>query len=111
MPELPQKNVVQLQDFAAQKKISAAKSKNKSATRGKSKSATRGKITVDSVKASKGTWAFRLRWNSAPGRPVHYVSRVSDTVHELIRGGDYEGFKAQLISSHGTGTIRASNRA
>lgn len=96
------------------------------ATRGKSekvkprvkstiKHATRGKSAlppkVEDVKASKGTWAFRLRWNSLPGRPVIYVSRVADSTYELIKKGNYEDFKQQLISSYIESAIRASNKA
>jgi len=95
------------------------------ATRGKSekvkprvkstiKRATRGKSAlppkVEDVKASKGTWAFRLRWNSLPGRPVIYVSRVADSTYELIKKGNYEDFKRQLISSYIESAIRASNK-
>lgn len=92
-----------------------AKSTSKRATRGKSakrklsaraaeKLATRGKSVkppvVEDVKASKGTWAFRLRWNSLPDRPVEYVRRVTDSVHALIREEKYEEFKEQLIRNY-----------
>jgi hypothetical protein len=84
-----------------------AKSKSKLATRGKSSRPPK----VEDVKASKGTWAFRLRWNSFPGRPVIYVSRVADSTYDLIKKGNYENFKEQLISSYGESTLRASNGA
>jgi hypothetical protein len=79
------------------------------------KRATRGKVdtmpVVEDVKASKGTWAFRLRWNSLPGRPVVYVRRVTDSIHTLIREDDYEAFKQQLISSYSEATVLASRNA
>lgn len=108
------------------KGLKPAKSTNKLATRGKSqtgsngksKLATRGKNqsrppVVDDVKTSKGMWAFRLRWNSLPGRPVHYVRRVTDAVHDLIREDEdsYEQFKAQLISSYSETSIFAGGNA
>jgi hypothetical protein len=95
-------------------------------TRGQKRLATRGqqKLTqkarratvsghfVEAVKASKGTWAFRIRWREIDGkRPVVYVSRVSDVVYELIKGGDYEAFKRQLIAGHSASAIRASHTA
>lgn len=84
-----------------------AKSTTKLATRGKSEKPPK----VEDVKASKGTWAFRLRWNSLPGRPVIYVSRVADSTYELIKKGNYDAFKEQLISSYGESAFRASNQA
>lgn len=74
--------------------------------------AAKGKPYVEAVKASKGTWAFRLRWyeNGRRAKPV-YISRVADAVYEMIREGNYESFKEQLIGSHSASAIRAGNRA
>lgn len=86
------------------------------ATRGKSPVtitkqtvATRGKSrpVVEAVKASKGTWQFRLRWNSEPGRPVYYVATVADSTYEMIRKGDYEGYKKALIADYEASAVSA----
>lgn len=71
--------------------------------------ATRGKSrpVVEAVKSSKGTWQFRLRWNSEPGRPVHYVATVADSTYEIIRKGDYEGYKKALIADYEASAISA----
>lgn len=71
--------------------------------------ATRGKSrpVVEAVKASKGTWQFRLRWNSEPGRPVHYVATVADSTYEMIRKGDYEGYKKALIADYEASAVSA----
>jgi len=71
-----------------------------------------GEWRVDAVKASAGTWAFRLRRreNGVRSKPI-YVSRVANAVYEMIREEDYDSFKEQLIASHMPGTVRASNRA
>lgn len=71
-----------------------------------------GNPYVEAVKASKGTWAFRLRWRSGGQRskPV-YLSRVADPVYEMIREGNYEAFKEQLVASHFAGAVRAGNTA
>lgn len=71
-----------------------------------------GNWYVEPVKASAGTWAFRLRRreDGARSKPI-YVSRVTNAVYEMIREGDYERFKEQLIASHGASAIRARNRA
>jgi hypothetical protein len=67
---------------------------------------------VEAVKASKGTWAFRLRWREEGKRqPPVYVSRVADSIYQLIREGDYEAFKQQLIAGHMPSAVRASYRA
>ena len=89
------------------RKVKRAKSTSKRATGGKSSRLPK----VEDVKASKGTWAFRLRWNSLPGRPVVYVRRVTDAVHKLIREENYEAFKEQLISSYSESALRASGNA
>jgi hypothetical protein len=72
----------------------------------------KGEPYIEPVKASKGTWAFRIRWRE-DGRRVKpiYISRVSDAVYEMIREGDYDSFKEQLIASHMPGAVRAGNRA
>ena len=81
------------------------------------KSATRGKKrvvppVVECGKASKNTWAFRFRWNSLEGRPVHYISRVTDEVYQAITQDKeiYGQYKAQLRRIYESGTLRASNR-
>lgn len=95
------------------------KSKGKRPTGGTRKRAVKAALSgtktdappaVEAGKQSKGTWAFRLRWNRLPGRPIHYVSRVSDAVYELIRkdADTYENFKAQLIRNYEQRAIRAS---
>lgn len=55
---------------------------------------------VDDVKASKGTWAFRIRWieGRKKGSPTT-VLRVSDQTHERIRNGNYDKFKRDIIRS------------
>jgi len=69
-----------------------------------------GKPYVEAVKASKGTWAFRVRWyeNGHRVKPV-YISRVADPVYEIIRQGDYGKFKKQLIASHFSGAVQAGH--
>lgn len=102
IPEAPRQVAANVVQF----RISATRGGNSNplestrATRGR-KAATRGKWRVDAVKASKGTWAFRLRWveGGARSAPV-YVRRVTDPVYQKIREGNYESFKQQLISNH-----------
>lgn len=72
----------------------------------------KGKPYVEAVGASVGTMAFRVRWRENGKRqPPVYLSRVSKEVYELIKEGDYEAFKRQLISSYQSGTVRASHTA
>ena len=94
----------QIVDLATERKR-----RRKVATTGQPHVAT-GKPYIEAVKASKGTWAFRLRWyeNGARVKPI-YISRVADSVYEIIREGDYEAFKKQLIGSHSAGAVRASH--
>lgn len=104
--------VVSLQEFATRGKSKGRKVPVKST----SNRATRGKLSdrppkVEAVKNSKGTWAFRLRWNSLPGRPVAYVTFVSDAVYELIKSGDYDAFKEQLITNYNAKALRANHGA
>jgi hypothetical protein len=69
-------------------------------------------VVVEPVKASKGTWAFRLRVRIDGVRnPPIYVSRVSDLVYQMIREGDYESFKKQLIESYSARAVRSGNGA
>jgi hypothetical protein len=69
-------------------------------------------VVVEPVKASKGTWAFRLRVRiDGVRQPPIYVSRVSDMVYQMIREGDYESFKKQLIESYSARAIRSGNGA
>jgi len=88
-------------------------SKPKPSLKSKSKSATRGKSApvVEAGKGSKGTWQFRLRWNSEPGRPVIYVATVTDAVYDLIRKGDYDAYKRSIIASYEARTVSASHTA
>lgn len=76
---------------------------------------TRGKPTVEFGKSSKFTWQFRLRWNSEPGRPVIYVATVADSTFEMIRSGNYEDYKQQLIADYEArikaSAVPASNQA
>jgi hypothetical protein len=67
---------------------------------------------IEAVKASAKTWAFRLRWNSLPGRPAQYISRVTDTTYLLLTKDKeaYGRYKKQLVAIH-QGTVRASNGA
>ncbi len=69
-------------------------------------------VKVDAVKASKGTWAFRIRErvDGVRGTPIT-VSRVTDEVYEMIKEGNYEKFKEQLIRNHAASALRSSNRA
>jgi len=77
---------------------------------------TRGKVesdrppVVEAVKASAKTWAFRLRWNSLPGRPAQYISRVTDTTYKLLTENKeaYGRYKKQLVAIH-QGTVRAGH--
>ncbi len=55
-----------------------------------------GRPYVESVKGSKGTWAFRFRWRQGKKRRVEYSSYVTDEVYELIQQGDYAAFKGQM---------------
>lgn len=69
-------------------------------------------INVEAVKASKGTWAFRVRERVAGKRmPPVYVTRVADSIYEMIREGDYEQFKKQLVANYGARAVRASHGA
>ncbi|MGH9799763.1 MAG: hypothetical protein ACRD82_05310, partial [Blastocatellia bacterium] len=91
-------------------------SKPKAATRGRKlvarKSATCGAWQVDFVRASENTYAFRLRWAQGEKRETPlYVSRVSITTFKLIREGNYDAFKIQLISEYGQGAILSSQTA
>jgi len=81
--------------------LSVSETKQTVATRGKSRP------TVEAVKSSKGTWQFRLRWNSEPGRPVHYVLTVADSTYEIIRKGNYEGYKKALIADYEASAVSA----
>src|SRR5262245_10150945 len=81
--------------------------------RGRKKKSTDATLQVDYVKASKNTWAFRIRWTESDGqRPVIYVSRVSDKLFNLITKGKvrYAQFKKQLIASYKSRTVRESDR-
>jgi hypothetical protein len=101
-PSEAKNNVV---PFATRGTVKPAKQKRKTATRGNSSP------VVEAGKGSKGTWQFRLRWNSEPGRPVVYVATVTDTVYKLIREDDYEAYKRSLIASYEARTVRASKTA
>jgi hypothetical protein len=71
--------------------------------RGRKKKDADTSIRVETVKPSKGTWAFRLRWTEADGsRPTVYVSRVDDKRYQMItkRKVTYEQFKKALIASY-----------
>jgi hypothetical protein len=67
---------------------------------------------VEVVKASKGTWAFRLRWNSLPDRPVQYITRVDDRTYTLITSDKemYERYKRQVLEIHGKSAIPTGDR-
>lgn len=71
-----------------------------------------GRWSVDHIKASTNTWAFRVRWISGrdKGSPT-VITRVSDKVFHKIRKGNYEQFKRNIIAIHeeNAGTIRARN--
>lgn len=80
------------------------------ATRGQKKA--RSKAYVEAVGASIGTMAFRLRWRENGKRqPPIYLSRVSNDVFAMIKQGNYEAFKEQLVVSHSAGAIRAGHTA
>lgn len=73
--------------------------------RGRPRSADASRPYVEAVKASKGTWAFRLRWKySASDRPIIYVDRVSDEVYELIQKEYLSEYKQAIIRNY-KGTI------
>jgi hypothetical protein len=80
------------------------------ATRGQKKA--RSKPYIEAVGASVGTVAFRLRWRENGKRmPPVYLSRVSNEVYEVIKKGNYEAFKEQLVASHSAAAVRTSNTA
>jgi hypothetical protein len=89
--------------------------------RGRRKKSGNETLRVDFVKASKNTWAFRIRWTEPDGTsPAVYISRVNDKLFNLIkrRKNRYAAFKKQLISSYlsrtvrkGHGTNAGANRA
>ncbi len=91
------------------KPVTPIESKNKTATRGKKTALPR----IEAVKASKGTWAFRLRWNSLPGRPVEYITRVDDATYKGITNDEvlYGQYKEQLIRIHEQGTVRPGHES
>lgn len=71
-----------------------------------------GRWSVDHIKASTNTWAFRVRWISGREKgPPTVITRVSDKVFHKIRKGNYEQFKQNIIAIHeeNEGTLRASN--
>jgi hypothetical protein len=71
-----------------------------------------GKPYVEAVGASVGTVAFRLRWRENGKRmPPIYLSRVSNDVFAMIKQGDYEAFKEQLVASHSASALRARHTA
>jgi len=71
-----------------------------------------GPWRVDAVKASAGTWAFRLRRseNGKRSKPI-YIRRVANSTYEMIREGDYESFKEQLVESYLSRAVRAGHVA
>lgn len=82
-------------------------------SRGRKRKSVEETYRVDYVKASKNTWAFRIRWMEDGGRePVIYVSRVNDKLFKMITKGraNYAAFKRQLIASHKSGAVRQSVR-
>lgn len=64
---------------------------------------------VDYVKASRNTFAFRIRWKEPDGtEPAVYVSRVNDPLFNSITKGKirYAAFKKQLVASYLSRTVR-----
>ena len=59
---------------------------------------------IEAVKASA------KRWNSLPGRPAQYISRVTDTTYLLLTKDKeaYGRYKKQLVAIH-QGTVRAGH--
>jgi hypothetical protein len=104
-------NVVPFQPKPAT--VTSIKSTDAAATRGKK--ATKGRQdkgpVVEAVKASRGTWAFRLRWNSLPNRPVEYITRVTDETYNLIIADKemYERYKRQILQIATTSAVPAGN--
>jgi hypothetical protein len=90
-------------DTATRGELPVTVTKQTVATRGKSKP------VVEAGKGSKGTWQLRLRWNSEPGRPVHYVATVADSTYDLIRKGDYEAYKRSLIAEYEASAVSADH--
>jgi len=75
-------------DLAAERNKRLSSQGHSPATRGQTlrknqPRVAKGQPYIEAVKASKGTWAFRLRWYE-DGRRVKpvYISRVSDAVYE-----------------------------
>lgn len=89
--------------------VSLPESINTVATRGEKipKNKLNKSPVVEAVKASKGTWAFRLRWNSLPNRPVEYITRVTDATYNLITADKetYERYKRQILQIAVTGSV------
>lgn len=71
-----------------------------------------GPWRVDAVKASAGTWAFRLRRSEDGKRskPI-YIRRVANSTYGMIREGDYGRFKQQLVESYLSRAVRAGHVA
>jgi hypothetical protein len=71
-----------------------------------------GPWRVDAVKASAGTWAFRLRRqeNGKRSKPI-YIRRVANSTYEMIRETNYDGFKQQLVESYLSRAVRAGHVA
>lgn len=95
--------------------VTLPESVNAVATRGEKKAKNRlnKSPVVEAVKASKGTWAFRLRWNSLPNRPVEYITRVTDATYNLITANreTYERYKRQVLQIAVTGSVPTSDQA
>jgi hypothetical protein len=82
--------------------------------RGRPKKDGNDALRVDYVKASRNTWAFRIRWKEADGRePAVYVSRVNDKLFNSITKGKvrYAAFKKQLVFSYLSRAVRQSDGA
>lgn len=108
------KNEAQIFDFEEikRKKLSASESSNKPivATRGRKRKSAADSIRVETLKPSKNTWLFRLRWTEETGDRPHYdVSRVSDQVFQMIKSDrrNYVEFKKQLIEEFKQGAFRS----
>lgn len=113
-------------DLTAERDKRLKTQQHSSATRGQNNPATRGqkslrknqphvatkKPYIEAVGASVGTMAFRIRWreNGKRSAPV-YLSWVSNDVFQLIKKGDYDAFKKQLISNYVQTTLRSGDGA
>jgi len=109
-------------DFAEQKqkKLSAIKSSNKrivatrgNNSRGRKRKSPEESLRIETLKPSKNTWLFRIRWTEADGSRPHFdISRVTDQMFQMIKSDrrNYAAFKNQLIEEFKQGAFRTRHQ-